>query len=69
MNITFTGDVNFRTKESITAEESRTALEHVMPYFDAADFRIANLECPLADGDFEPIKKSGPNLISPSSCI
>ncbi len=69
MKLIFTGDVNFRNKESITAEESKKALEQVMPYFNAADFRIVNLECPLADGDFEPIKKSGPNLISPSSCI
>lgn len=69
MNLIFTGDVNFRSKESITAEESANVLRQVMPYFNAADFRIVNLECPLADGDFEPIKKSGPNLISPSSCI
>ncbi|MBE6649792.1 MAG: CapA family protein [Ruminococcaceae bacterium] len=69
MNIIFTGDVNFKTKEDITAEESRRALKEVKPYFDNADFRIINLECPLADGEFEPIKKSGPNLISPTSCI
>ncbi len=69
MKLIFTGDVNFRTKENITSEESRKALESVKPYFDRADFRIINLECPLADGDFEPITKSGPNLISPSSCI
>lgn len=68
MKIIFTGDVNFRMKENITTEESRIALESVKPYFEEADFRVINLECPLADGDFEPIKKSGPNLISPSSC-
>lgn len=69
MKLIFTGDVNFNLKENITAEESKKALEQVMPYFNAADFRIINLECPLADGEFEPIKKSGPNLISPASCI
>lgn len=69
MKLIFTGDVNFRNKESITPEEAAKALGQVKPYFDAADFRIVNLECPLADGEFEPIKKSGPNLISPSSCL
>ncbi len=33
-----------------------------------ADFRIFNLETPLADKE-APIKKSGPNLIAPASCI
>ncbi len=69
MKIIFTGDVNFRLQENITYKDSIKVLEGVSPYFDRADFRIVNLECPLADGDFEPIKKSGPNLISPSSCI
>lgn len=69
MKLIFTGDVNFRNKENITAEESKGILEDVMPYFDEADFRIVNLECPLADGEFEPIVKSGPNLISPASCV
>lgn len=70
MKLIFTGDVNFRNKENITAEEARYAMQEVMPYFDAADFRIVNLECPLADADkYEAIKKSGPALISPASCI
>lgn len=69
MKIIFTGDVNFRAKENVTPEESDRVLRQVMPYFNKADFRVVNLECPLADGEFQPIKKSGPNLISPSSCI
>lgn len=69
MKILFTGDVNFRGKEDITLQESQFALRKLKPYFDEADFRIVNLECPLADGNFEPIKKSGPNLISPKSCV
>jgi len=69
MKLIFTGDVNFRNKENITAEESRKALRQVMPYFNAADFRIVNLECPLSDDDSAPIRKSGPNLISPKNCI
>ena len=33
-----------------------------------ADFRIFNLETPLADKE-APIKKCGPNLLAPTSCI
>ena len=33
-----------------------------------ADFRIFNLEVPLVDIE-SPIKKNGPNLIAPTSCI
>lgn len=33
-----------------------------------ADFRVFNLEVPLTDRE-TPIKKCGPNLISPTSCI
>lgn len=70
MKLVFTGDVNFRNKESITSEEAKQAMQEVMPYFNAADFRIVNLECPLGDiNKYEPIKKCGPNLISPESCI
>ena len=69
MKLIFTGDVNFRNKETITAEESKTALASVMPYFEKADYTIVNLECPLSDDDSAPIRKSGPNLISPKACI
>lgn len=69
MKLIFTGDVNFRCKENITKEESVKVLEQVMPYFEAADFRIINLECPLSDNNSSPITKSGPALISPASCI
>ncbi len=69
MKLLFTGDVNFRCKENITFEESKNVLAGVMPYFEAADYTIVNLECPLSDDNSSPIKKSGPPLISPSSCI
>lgn len=35
---------------------------------DGADFRIFNLEVPLAEKG-KPIKKCGPNLIAPTSCV
>ncbi len=33
-----------------------------------ADFRVFNLETPLAD-DEKPIRKCGPNLIASTSCV
>ncbi len=69
MKLLFTGDVNFRNSENITAEGTKNVLSQVLPYFDSADYTIVNLECPLSDDNSAPIKKSGPPLISPSSCI
>lgn len=64
MRLLFTGDVNFRGKGILTFTESKDILKEVMPYFDAADFRIMNLETPLARiEECEPLPKSGPNLI------
>ncbi len=64
MKLLFTGDISFRGQEFLTYEKSRTILSEVQPYLDAVDFRIPNLECPLANvKKYHPIKKSGPNLI------
>lgn len=64
MKILFTGDINFRGIVNPTYERCRGVFEEVLPYFNSADFRILNLETPLADKDkYPPIKKSGPNLI------
>ncbi len=64
MKLLFTGDVNFRGQSGLTYEKSLDILSEVMPYAEAADFVIPNLECPLADEKkYTPIKKAGPNLI------
>ncbi len=65
MKLIFTGDINFRGKGVVTKEESKSILSEVMPYLDKVDFVIPNLECPLGNEEkYEPIYKSGPNLIS-----
>lgn len=64
MKILFTGDVNFRGQVNLTYERSKEILSQVQPFIDRADYVVPNLECPLADeGQYAPIKKSGPNLI------
>ena len=64
MKLLFTGDINFRGLEELDSQKCADILEDVMPYFEDADFRIVNLETPLADKEkHTPIKKSGPNLI------
>lgn len=64
MKLLFTGDVNFRGKDSLTLEESKAILSQVQPYLDSVDFRIVNLECPLGCiNEYKPILKAGPNLI------
>lgn len=64
MKLLFIGDINFRGKEHLTFEEAKCILSEVQPYLDMADFRIPNLETPLADKNKQqPIKKSGPNLV------
>ena len=47
--------------EQIIGESLKNKLEQ-------ADFRVFNLEVPLTDKE-APIKKSGPNLVAPTSCI
>ncbi len=70
MKISFIGDINFRNFDKITKEESENILTEVMCELSNSDFRVANLETPLADKDkYEPIKKSGPNHIYSPECI
>ncbi|MGM9626032.1 MAG: CapA family protein, partial [Eubacteriales bacterium] len=65
MKLIFTGDLNFRGYRQITEAQCSDILGDVLPYVRDADFRIVNLETPLADEKHHtPIKKSGPNLIS-----
>ncbi|MBR3961546.1 MAG: CapA family protein, partial [Clostridia bacterium] len=64
MKILFTGDVNFRGIDEITYENSKEIISELLPYISSADYRIPNLETPLANKNkYKPIKKSGPNLI------
>lgn len=64
MKILFTGDVNFRHIEPVDSTMAKSILIEVQSYIADADFRIVNLETPLADRDkYTPIHKAGPNLI------
>jgi len=64
MKLLFFGDLNFRGMDGLTEAASAEILSKVMPYAHAADYRIVNLETPLADQTrHTPIYKSGPNLI------
>ncbi len=70
MRISFIGDINFRSFDKITEEQSKTILTEVNRELCNADFRVANLETPLTDKDkYEPIEKSGPNHIYSPACI
>lgn len=65
MKLIFTGDLNFRGYRQLTEAQCSDMLGDVLPYVRDADFRIVNLETPLADEKHHtPIYKSGPNLIS-----
>lgn len=64
MKLLFTGDINFRGLSEPNSKMCSDILAEVLPYFEKADFRIINLETPLANKEkHTPIKKSGPNLI------
>jgi poly-gamma-glutamate synthesis protein (capsule biosynthesis protein) len=64
MKILFTGDINFRGHDALNFEKSKEILSELSPYLSSVDYRIPNLETPLAyRNKHEPIKKSGPNLI------
>ena len=71
MKLLFTGDINFRGLTEPSTETCTDILAEVLPYFEKVDFRIVNLETPLADKERHmPIKKSGPNLIcNPSNVL
>ena len=66
MKLLFTGDVCFSCKGILSYEESAEILQDMKPIFDSVDFRIMNLETPLAnEAECEKLPKSGPNIISP----
>lgn len=70
MKLLFTGDINFRGIENLDYNQSLEILKDIIPYTQSADFVIPNLECPLGDKvSFTPIKKAGPNLISPENGV
>lgn len=50
------------------AEIENIVDKKVKNLIDSSDFRVCNLEVPLTDKK-APIKKCGPNLIAPTSCI
>ena len=62
MKLLFTGDINFRELTRPTPKTCADILAEILPFFEKADFRIVNLETPLADnhtGDFgEGAKRS-----------
>jgi len=65
MKLLFSGDVNFRGIDPLSEKKSEELLLDVLPYIRTADYRIVNLETPLAVlENHVPIEKSGPNLIS-----
>lgn len=66
MKLLFTGDVCFMEKGILSYQESADILQDVKPVLEKADFRIMNLETPLANAtECEKLPKSGPNIISP----
>lgn len=70
MKLLFTGDINFRGLAKPTPKTSTDIFAEVFPYFEKEDFRIVNLETPLANKErHTPIKKSGPNLICDPSNV
>ena len=71
MKILIAGDL-VPTKNNINKFLEENLLEKMDQEFqkewNKADFRIFNLECPLAE-NLKPIDKNGPNLIAPSETI
>ena len=49
MKLLFVGDLNFRGIEPLDMERSAEILSDVRPVLEEVDFRIINLETPLAD--------------------
>ncbi len=70
MKLSFIADVNFRSFNNITVEQSKVILSDVETQLFNSDYRIVNLETPLADKEkYLPIKKSGPNHVYSPECI
>lgn len=57
MKLLFTGDINFRGLAKPTPKTSTDIFAEVFPYFEKEDFRIVNLETPLANKDKSRITK------------
>ncbi len=71
MKLLFAGDIafNYIKGEYPGNEAVKRSVERVLPAFEAADFRMINLENPLCDIPCDPIIKSGPNLISETDFV
>ena len=70
MKILFGSDISFEYKDGgITPENASERVSSVKPVFDAADFRMVNLENVLYDSQEGEIIKSGPALRSSRSCV
>ncbi len=70
MKLSFIGDINFRNFDYITKEQSQIILSEALKELADTDYRIVNLETPLADKQkYKPIIKSGPNHIYSPECI
>lgn len=64
MKILFTGDVCFKEQQEMDAALAKRVLSELKPVLDSADFRVMNLETPLAPKVVgKPIVKSGPAII------
>ena len=67
MNVLFASDASFYYFDGTYPGDSAavTAMAHVKPYFEEADFSVLNLESTFGNkADYTPIIKSGPNQIS-----
>ncbi len=70
MKLSFVGDINFRNFDGISLKKSKEILAEVLQELENSDYRIVNLETPLADKEKHmPIPKSGPNHIYSQECI
>lgn len=65
LSVLFAGDVCTNANAALChGAYAKEVLSEVKPYLDRADYRIVNLENPIApEGVGAPIPKSGPNLI------
>ena len=58
MEIIFCGEASFKLQHDADEERSGDILSDI-----GADFRVVNLECPLAPKELDaPIRKAGPNI-------
>ena len=63
MEIIFCGDASFKLQHDADEERSGDILSDILPLLRSADFRVVNLECPLAPKELDaPIRKAGPNI-------